>query len=302
MALFDRFDPKEKLLSGVLGAFSVDEIKWEPASDAEASVIVHKIEDEDFPDGSNLTVGPDQMAVFTDGTNVTAFVGPCKIRLDTGDARFAPFRKVSHKLIGKADAFHSSVYFVDTTCLAELKWGTPTPIMVRLPVEGVDVHVKTCGLFGAHIEAGDAERAAEQVGKLLRNVVGDRSDLGRDELVSIMRSKIQEKVAEGLNEGLSCKNIKMVQIPMYSSYFAETISQSLQGRFDEFGMTLDKFTLMRIDISKEDLRMIQEAEKKRVLDEIQRKKEQSKAETACPSCGSPLLPGAKFCAECGTKI
>ena len=93
MALFTSNNPKEKQHSGILGAFSVDVIKWEPETDAEASVIVHKFEYEDFPNGSYLIVGPSQMAIFTNNMNsanslgdastgqsqVTTFIGPCKI-------------------------------------------------------------------------------------------------------------------------------------------------------------------------------------------------------------------------------
>ena len=123
MALFTSSNPKEKQHSGILGAFSVDVIKWEPETDAEASVIVHKFEYEDFPNGSYLIVGPSQMAIFTNNMNaanslgdasagqsqVTTFVGPCKIKLETGDSRFAPFRNISHALTGGESAFHSTV-------------------------------------------------------------------------------------------------------------------------------------------------------------------------------------------------
>ena len=110
MALFHSDNPKEKEHKGVLGAFSVDVIKWEPESDREASIIAHKFEYEDFPNGSYLIVGPSQMAVFTNnmsaGSSVEAdgsgqaqlsiFTGPCKIKLETGDSRFAPFRNIKH--------------------------------------------------------------------------------------------------------------------------------------------------------------------------------------------------------------
>ena len=121
MALFSSNNPKEKQHSGILGAFSVDVIKWEPESDQEASVIVHKYEYEDFPNGSYLIVGPSQMAVFTNNLNagnsleddgsgrsqLTTFMGPCKIKLETGDSRFAPFRNISHALTGGEGFSHS---------------------------------------------------------------------------------------------------------------------------------------------------------------------------------------------------
>ena len=53
MALFSSDNPKEKQHSGVLGAFATDVIKWEPGSDVEAGIIVHKHIYEDFPNGSS---------------------------------------------------------------------------------------------------------------------------------------------------------------------------------------------------------------------------------------------------------
>ena len=65
MGLFHSDNVKEKQHKGILGAFAVDVIKWEPEEEAEASLIVHKFEYEDFPNGSYLIVAASQMAVFT---------------------------------------------------------------------------------------------------------------------------------------------------------------------------------------------------------------------------------------------
>ena len=133
MALFSN-NVNEQPRSGILGAFSVDTIKWEPENDNEASVIVHKHIYEDFPNGSYLIVGQSQMAVFTNNlsagsslegdetgkSQVSTFIGPCKIKLETGDSRFAPFRSIAHSLTGGESAFHSTVYFINTTYMNEL--------------------------------------------------------------------------------------------------------------------------------------------------------------------------------------
>ena len=42
MALFSSDNPKEKQHKGILGAFAVDVIKWEPETDEEARIIVQK--------------------------------------------------------------------------------------------------------------------------------------------------------------------------------------------------------------------------------------------------------------------
>lgn len=287
MALFSSNNPKEKQHSGILGAFSVDVIKWEPETDAEASVIVHKFEYEDFPNGSYLIVGPSQMAIFTNNMNtasslgdqatgqsqVSTFIGPCKIKLETGDSRFAPFRNISHTLTGGESAFHSTVYFVNTTYLNDLSWGTQAPVVVVDPEENVNVHVRAFGLFGVHIEQIDTSRAELQARKFLQKIVGTRADYTRDELIKFMRAKILEYVPNLLANNIIHQNISVLKISAYLSDFSTAILEALQGHFDDFGLTLDNFSFHSINVPEEDLRIINEAK-------IQRKKNQIEAEGA----------------------
>ena len=285
MALFSSNNPKEKQHSGILGAFSVDVIKWEPETDAEASVIVHKFEYEDFPNGSYLIVGPSQMAIFTNNMNaadslgdsvngqsqVTTFVGPCKIKLETGDSRFAPFRNISHALTGGESAFHSTVYFVNTTYMNDLSWGTQAPVVVVDPEESVNVHVRAFGLFGVHIEHIDTSRAEIQARKFLQKVVGTRADFTRDELIAFTRAKILEYVPNLLANNIIRQNISVLKISAYLSDFSAIICSALRDHFDEFGLTLDNFSFHNINVPDEDLRIINDAK-------IQRKKDQIEAE------------------------
>lgn len=287
MALFSSNNSKEKQDSGILDAFSVDVIKWEPETDAEASVIAHKFEYEDFPNGSYLIVGPSQMAIFTNNMNaanslgdasagqsqVTTFVGPCKIKLETGDSRFAPFRNISHALTGGESAFHSTVYFVNTTYLNDLSWGTQAPVVVVDPEEDVNVHVRAFGLFGVHIEQVDTSRAELQARKFLQKIVGTRADYTRDELVKFLRAKILEYVPNLLANNIVRQNISVLKISAFLSDFSTAVCETLRDHFDDFGLTLDNFSFHSINVPEEDLRIINEAK-------IQRKKNQIEAEGA----------------------
>lgn len=285
MALFSSNNSKEKPHSGILGIFSVDVIKWEPASDCEASVIVHKYEYEDFPNGSYLIVGPSQMAIFTNNMNagsslgddgsgvsqLTTFMGPCKIKLETGDSRFAPFRNISHALTGGESAFHSTVYFVNTTYMNELSWGTQAPVVVTDPEEDVNVHVRAFGLFGVHIEQTDTSRAELQARKFLQKVVGTRADYTREELIAFMRAKILEYVPDLLGKQIIREQISVLKVSAYLSEFSEEIYSRLEEHFDSFGLTLDNFSFHNINVPDEDLRIINDAK-------IQRKKNRIEAE------------------------
>lgn len=282
MALFNNNKEKQanSAPKGIIGAFSVDVIKWEPETDQEASVVSHKFETEDFPSGTQLIVHPSQMAVFINNlasgnsletipdegkTQVAVFIGPCKIKLETGDSRFAPFRNLSHALTRGESSYHSSVYFINTTFMNELSWGTHAPVVVTDPEEGVNVHVRAFGVFGAHIEQTDTSIAAVQANKFLRKVVGTRSDFTRNELVAFMRAKILEYVPDLLAENIIDNQISILKINTQLTEFSMVLKEKLSPHFDEFGLTLDNFSFHNINVPEEDLNVINEMkiEKKR---------------------------------------
>ncbi|WP_346969245.1 hypothetical protein [Collinsella aerofaciens] len=54
MSLFHSDNEKEEKHGGILGAFSVDNIKWEPGNNEDASLVSFRYPYEDFPNGSYL--------------------------------------------------------------------------------------------------------------------------------------------------------------------------------------------------------------------------------------------------------
>lgn len=272
MSLFKSDNPKEDQHKGILGAFSVDNIKWEPGDDRQASLVVKKYPYEDFPNGSYLHVAQSQMAVFTnnmiadnsidmDGSGasqVSIFVGPCKIKLDTGDSRFAPFRNITHALTGGSSAFHSIVYFVNTTYMNELRWGTTDPILLQDPEEDVNIHVQAYGLFGAHIEQTDLSIAPIHARKFLSKVVGTRDVFTREELTNYMRAKILEYVPTLLSNAMINQNVGILKIAPHLSEFSDIMKSKLVEHFEGFGLTLDNFSFHSIKPREDDLIAINE--------------------------------------------
>ncbi len=286
MSLFSNNSDQPKMEKhSLLNAFAVDLIKWEPKTDEEASIIVHKFEAEDFPSGSQLIVHPSQIAVFVNNiasgnslneeggvtSQVAVFIGPCKAKLETGDSRFAPFRNLSHTLTNGESAYHSTVYFINATYMNELNWGTHAPIVVSDPEEEVNVHVRAFGLFGVHIEQLDTSIASIQATKFLRKIVGTRSDYTRNELVGFMRAKILEYVPDLLAECIVANKIGVMRISAYLSELSADIQEKLMPYFDEFGLSLDNFSFHNINVPEEDLISINEMK-------IQKKRNQLEAE------------------------
>lgn len=273
VSLFKSENPKEEQHKGILGAFSVDNIKWEPGDADQASFVAVRYPYEDFPNGSYLQVAQSQMAVFTnnmtagdslsaDGSGasqVSVFVGPCKIKLDTGDSRFAPFRNITHALTGGSSAFHSVVYFINTTFMNELKWGTQDPFIVVDPEEEVNIHVRAYGLFGVHIEQADGAKAVVDARKFLMKVVGTRDVFTREELTDFMRAKIIEYSKTELAKTIDDQKISILSITSHMSDLSELMQVKLKEYFDQFGLTLDNFSFNNISPFEEDLAAINTA-------------------------------------------
>ncbi len=276
MSLFSSDNPKEAQHKGILGAFSVDNIKWEPGTIQGAEILAHRFEYEDFPNGSILTVGPSQMAVFTNHLSkgdsmdaeageaqVSVFVGPVTIRLETGDSRFAPFRNIVHKLTGGESAFHSTVYFINTTVRNDLPWGTQSPIQIEDPIEEVNVHLRANGYFGVHIEKEDLSIAPIQAAKFLQRVVGTVADFTQQDLLKYMRAKILEYVPTLLGRAMDERQIGVLKMAAYLEDFSLALEDKLRGHFDEFGITLDHFSFASTNVPDEDLRSINEMKQAR---------------------------------------
>lgn len=265
-------NPKEKKHSGILGMFANDVIKWEPEKGSELDVIVHKFEYEDFPNGSQLIVGHSQMAFFVNNmeagssgvaggsgqAQASVFIGPCKIKLDTGNPRFSLFRNFNNALTGGDSAFHCTVYFINTTYLNDLNWGTQSPIVLMDPVEEVNIHVRAQGLFGVHIEQADEALAVVQAMKVLKKIVGTKADFSKNDLIAFMRAKILEYVPTLLASRMIDKNVGILTISKYLKEFSNIIKDDLVEHFNDFGLTLDNFSFNNINAPDEDLQAINE--------------------------------------------
>lgn len=267
MGLFSSNNPKEMKHSGILGAFSVDTIKWEPDSTNE---IAHRFEYEDFPNGSYLHVADSQMAVFTNNltagnsmnsdqlgqSQVSVFTGPCKIKLETGDSRFAPFRNISHSLTGGESAFHSTVYFINNTYINDLAWGTQSPFLIVDPLEEVNVHVRAQGFYGVHLEQLDTSVAQVQVREFLKKVVGTQKDFSREDLNRFLRQQILSNVPTIVHKKMTADRISVLEITSYLEELSSAVYEKMVDVFLSFGLVLDSFSFTSISVPEEDIEAI----------------------------------------------
>lgn len=133
----------------------------------------------EIKNGAKLIVRPGQVAVLvSNGQLADVFTEPDTYTLETKNLPI--LSTLQGWKYGFNSPFRSEVYFVRTTQITDLKWGTPNPIMmrdadfgpVRLKAFGnyimraVDAKVLIKALVGT-----DGQFEAEEIGELMRSLI-----------------------------------------------------------------------------------------------------------------------------------
>ena len=137
-----------------------DLIMWDPEGADAQDIVVKKHEAQDFNTHTQLIVHSSQEAIFyKDGRDLDLFEAG-KYTLTTD--KMPMLSKLMNKTTGGVEQFHSEVFFINKLSFPDLKWGTPDPVLVTDPLEGLQMRVRAHGFFGARIK--DSR-------KLLRKIV-----------------------------------------------------------------------------------------------------------------------------------
>lgn len=235
----------------------VEVIKWEADSAASNDIIVYKHSMEDFSCNAQLLVAPSQVALFVNEGEVVPFL-PGHYTLDeSNNSSFGFIRRWRTRHSGGVSAFHCQVYFINLVHYNDLKFGTINPIQMQDAEEGVNIHVRAAGLFGAHINNDDKD--GKDIIKFFTKVVGTRKTFTKQELADYLRAKIVERVGDLLGKTMIIKNIGILKVSAYYSDLSDSLKEQMIPFFADYGISIDNFSFMSINVPDEDLNAINEA-------------------------------------------
>ena len=237
-------------------AINIEVIKYDPRDTISNDVIVYKHPQEDFGSHAQLLVAPSQIALFVNEGEVVPFL-PGHYTLDeSNNSPFSMINKLKNMFSKGVSSFHCSVYFINLVTLNDLRFGTQTPIQIEDPVEGVNIHVRAAGLFGAHINNDDKD--GKDVIKFFTKVVGTRESFTKDELASYLRGKIVERVADLLGKVMVQKRIGILSVAPHYAELSDIVKEQMTPFFADYGVAIDNFSFMTINVPDEDLKAINE--------------------------------------------
>lgn len=212
----------------------IEVIEWK---ETEKDVVLWKFPDpgSDIKYGAQLTVREAQIALFQNEGQLADIYYPGRHTLKTENMPVLTALK-SWKM-GFDSPFKADVFFVSTRQFTDMRWGTPTPIMIR-DAEMGPVPMRAFGVYFIKI----ADPA-----KFFRQYAGNNHILRISELEDNLRSLIVPKFAEALvKSGVGALDV----YAQYTTIGAQ-IRPAIQEVLSPFGIEITHFEITSISVPKE---------------------------------------------------
>ena len=226
-------------------------IKFDDTSAEANDIIVWRHPEQDFPFTAQLLVSHSQVALFENEGQVIPYLPGHVTLKESNNTPLGFWQKIRKHFSKGESSFHCNVYFVNMVHLQDLKFGTSNPIQMVDPVEGVNIHVRAAGLFGAHINNDDKDGV--DVIKFFTKVTGNRGVYTKRDLAEYLRGKIVERVTDLLGKTIIEKNISALQISAKIAELSSSLQEQMTPFFDDYGVCIDNFSFTTINVPDEDL-------------------------------------------------
>ena len=186
--------------------------------------------------GAQLIVRPGQMAVFVHQGKVADLFGPGQHRLETEN--LPVLSTLAGWKYGFDSPFKAEVYFVSTRQITDLKWGTPSPVMMRDPDFG-PIRVRAFGSYT--LKAKDPKI-------LLEELVGTDAHFEADEISELLRAIINTTFADVVAKA----EIPVLELASRYQELSEEVRRVAVDRVDdEYGLEIPQLYIVNISVPAE---------------------------------------------------
>lgn len=215
----------------------VNVIKWE----VNPYELVHKFPIEDLKIGSQLVVYPSQTAFFVKGGNIFDEFSSGTYTIKSENIPL--LNKLINLPFGKESPFQAEVWFINQISLLDCKWGTATPIQIEDPKYGVIVPIRSYGQYGIRIENPRL---------FLEKLIGNMSTFTTARIISYFKGVVLSKLTSIISQKLYADNLSVVNINSHVEEISEYAKQRLSEVFAEYGVSLEMFIAIAINVDEND--------------------------------------------------
>lgn len=204
--------------------------------------------------GAQLIVRPGQTAVFVREGRIADHFEPGQYRLETRN--LPVLSTMAGWKYGFDSPFKAEVYFVNTRQLTDLKWGTPSPVIMRDPDYGA-LRVRAFGSYT--LRARDPKI-------LLAELVGTDSDFQADEISELIRSIVNATFANLI----AGSEIAVLDLASNYEELAEILRERVLAQIDdEFGLEIPQLYIVNISLPEEVEKALDSRTSLEMIDDLQ---------------------------------
>ncbi|MCV6586003.1 MAG: SPFH domain-containing protein [Marinibacterium sp.] len=182
--------------------------------------------------GAKLTVREGQAAVFVHEGVIADVFAPGLYMLETNT--MPVLTRLQHWDHGFRSPFKSEIYFIDTTRVTGLKWGTKTPVLLRDPDLGA-VRLRAFGTYS--IRVTDPAR-------FLAEIVGTDASLTADEISFQIRSLIMQDFARVV----AGSGLGVLDMAANTGDLGQMVARHIAPVLDGYGLSMPDFVIASLSL------------------------------------------------------
>jgi len=187
----------------------------------------------EIKNGAQLIVRPGQLAVLVHRGELADTFEPGHYELRTDN--LPVLSTLAGWKYGFNSPFKSEVYFVRTTQVTDLKWGTPNPIMLRDSDFG-PIRLRAFGTYA--LKSLDPKI-------LLKELVGTDGEFEADEINELLRSIITSAFADMIGE----KRIAALDLAAHYRDMGDALRVYVNERIDnEYGLQIPQINIINVSL------------------------------------------------------
>jgi membrane protease subunit (stomatin/prohibitin family) len=187
----------------------------------------------EIKNGAQLIVRPGQVAILVSQGELADVYQPGHYELTTPNMPI--LSTLQGWKYGFESPFKAEVYFVSTTQITDLKWGTPNPIMMRDPEFG-PIRIRAFGTYSLKAIGPKA---------LLKEIVGTDGEFNADDITELLRSIIASALADMLGKA----QVPALDLAARYTEFSGLLRAAVCERIDdEYGLDCPQMYIVNISL------------------------------------------------------
>ena len=206
---------------------------------------------EDLKLGSQLVVYPSQVAIFVKGGKVYDQFSSGTYTLKTSNTPL--LNHVINLPFGSESPFKAEVWFINLTSKLNMKWGTPTPIQLDDPKYHVLIPVRSFGQYGLRVRNPEL---------FLKSLIGNMSAFSADKVDSYFKGILLSQISVAITSKMLTDNISVLDVNTYLAELSEYCNITVGGKFQKYGLELQEFSIISINVPENDPSIIKLKEAK----------------------------------------